>query len=73
MEGTKCNDGWAAFVAGAGVVCYALIMLVASLLSIGKFQFGHLYLIGLSLIMLLLGVGLIRHNYYAWLLPRPLL
>jgi hypothetical protein len=68
MEGAKSKDGWAAFVAGAGVVCYALIMLVASLLSISKYQFGHLYLIGLSLIMLLLGVGLIRHNYYAWLL-----
>jgi hypothetical protein len=68
MAGEKVKEGWAAFVAGAGIICYAVIILVTAFISISKFQYAHLFLIGLGIIMLMLGIGLIRRNFHAWLI-----
>ncbi|MDD2307923.1 MAG: hypothetical protein PHP53_24685 [Prolixibacteraceae bacterium] len=56
----------ASFV-GTVFIIYAVWMSAIAIASITTFSPWHLLLVGMSVAMVIAGIGLLKHNYYAWL------
>lgn len=56
----------ASFV-GVSFVIYAVWMFVIAIASVTKFSPWHLLLFGMCVLMVITGIGLLKRNYYAWL------